>query len=79
MPTEPSYNDEGMRRLYLAIVLRAIEDLNKHPEDFTLKAWLKKDGLFILESYDQPIDSESWEILIDSGFPKISHHSRIRK
>jgi hypothetical protein len=62
-----SYLDESVKRLLLAVVLQAIEDLRKDPCNEKLKAWLLSEGLFILESYDQPIDFDKWQRMIESG------------
>lgn len=52
-------------RLHLAIVLKAIDDLKKWPDDRVLKEWLLVDGLCILEGYRQPIAQSTWKNRVD--------------
>jgi len=65
-----SLDPEGVKRLYLAVVLQGIADLRKSPGDGKLKAWLLADGLFILESYGQPVILEKWLRLVETGCPE---------
>jgi hypothetical protein len=59
-----AYDHKGLMRLHLAIVLRAMEDLKKNPQDEVCRAWLLEDGLFILDVYDIPGSREQWQSLI---------------
>ena len=70
------YLDDGIKRLYLATVLQAVTDLRSDPSDGTLKKWLIEDGLFILESYDQPVRLSKWKSFVLAGCPgafRMSH------
>jgi hypothetical protein len=67
--SNPQCLENSIKRLYLAIVLQAIDDLKAFPDNKALKAWLLTDGLFILEAYDQPIDLQEWEKFVLAGCP----------
>lgn len=70
--------DPGLKRLYLAVILQAIDDLRANPQDDGLKEWLLFDGLFILEGFNQPVDPPKWERYILAGCPgrHLARHKR---
>ncbi len=72
----PGYDEEGIKRLYLAVVLRAIEDLQKYPHDKALQEWLLTNGLFILETYEQPVILPAWKDFVLAGCPGTFHMAR---
>jgi len=68
----------GVRRLCLAIVLQAFDDLRADPGNNTLREWLLVDGLFILEGFGHPIDPPKYEAFILAGCPgrHLARHNR---
>lgn len=72
-----TYADKGLLRLHLAIVLQGIADLRSDPQNIACKLWLLQDGLFILESYGQPIEAALWNDFVESGCE--GNYSLVRK
>ena len=62
-----TYDNTGLFRLHLAVVLQAIRDFRANPQEQVCKSWLLEDGFFILESYEQPVVLEDWQRFVESG------------
>ena len=71
-----NYDEKGLMRLHLAIVRQAVIDFQKS-QDRYLRDWLLRDGLHILECYEQPIERDKWTRLVNDGFPDLERLKRI--
>ena len=59
----------GFNRLIGAILINAIKDYKKNPDDETLRKWLLLDGVFYLDALRILVPDKEWSEFIEAGCP----------